>query len=58
MKVPELITKVFVFNVSPSEVRKNVEAGLLSDATVMRITYSADSTEDADDVAGLWRARP
>lgn len=33
---------------SPSEVRKNVEAGLLSDATVMRITYSADSTEDAE----------
>lgn len=34
--------------VSPSEIRSNVEAGLLTDATVMRITYAADSTDDAE----------
>ena len=33
---------------SPSEVRADTEAKLLPDATIMRISYSADSTEEAE----------
>lgn len=33
---------------TPSEIRRNLEARLVSDATVMRITYTADSTAAAE----------